>query len=91
MIWVTPADRAPILAKLAAQPWARAHLAAMQERVTSDLAQHQRDRDGYLRGFPLVSSPAGAQVHPTFAYQGANGSRTNMAARQKLKIGRAHV
>lgn len=84
LIWVTPADRAPILAKIASQPWAKAHFAALQERVKSDVAQHQRDREAYLRGFPLVPSPAGAQAHPTFAYQGANGARPNNAARQKL-------
>ncbi len=84
LIWVTPADRALILAKIAAQPWAQAHFAAIQERVKRDVEQHQRDRDAYLHGFPLIPSPAGPIAHPTFAYQGANGVRTNMAARQKL-------
>jgi hypothetical protein len=30
LIWGTPADRAPILAKIAAQPWAKALFAALQ-------------------------------------------------------------
>lgn len=72
MIWVTPADRAPILAKIAAQPWAKAHFTALKDGVKDDLARHQQDRAAYLRGFPA------------FAYQGANGARPDNAARQKL-------
>ncbi|MBB6050812.1 heparinase II/III domain-containing protein [Armatimonas rosea] len=84
LIWVTPADRAPILDKIATQPWAKALFTALQAGVKDDLAQHQSDRDAYLRGFPLVPSPAGPTAHPTFAYQGANGARPNQATRQKL-------
>ncbi|WP_395095001.1 heparinase II/III family protein [Armatimonas sp.] len=84
LIWVTPADRTPILAKIAAQPWAKTVFSALQAGVKDELVQHQRDRDAYLRGFPLIPSPAGPTAHPTFAYQGANGARPNQAARQKL-------
>lgn len=84
LIWVTPADRAPVLAKIKSQPWANAFFAALQAQVKDEVARHQRSRDNYLRGFPLIPSPAGAQAHPTFAYQGANGAPPDMAVRQKL-------
>ncbi len=68
LIWVTPADRAPILAKIAAQPWAQASFDAMQARARSAVASHQRDPDAFLRGLPLVPNSADPKLHPTLAH-----------------------
>ncbi len=86
MIWVTPADRAPILAKIEAQPWARAAFDAMQARVADAVAQHQRDPDAFLRGLPLVPSRTDPSTHPTLAHIGGNqASDAESGARGKLQ------
>ena len=72
MIWVTAADRAPILAKIESQSWAQAAFAAMQARVSDAVAQHRRDPDAYLRGLPLRPNPTDPKRHPTLARIGGN-------------------
>jgi len=67
MIWVTPAERAPILAKIQSQPWAKAAFDAMKDRVQSAVAQHEKSPDGFLRGLPLVWNKAASQLPPTLA------------------------
>ncbi len=86
MIWVTPADRAPILAKIEAQPWARVAFDAMKARVADAVAQHQRDPDAFLRGLPLVPSRPDSSAHPTLAHIGGNqASDGESGARGKLQ------
>ena len=86
MIWVTPADRAPILQKIAQQPWARAAFDAMKARVADAVGQHQRDPDGFLRGLPLVPSATATNAHPTLAHIGGNqASDGESGARGKLQ------
>ncbi|PAW66523.1 MAG: hypothetical protein B9S34_07790 [Opitutia bacterium Tous-C1TDCM] len=82
MIWVTAADRAPVLAKIAAQPWARTVFAAMRARVADSVAAHARDPDAFLRGLPLVPSPTDAMLHPTFALIGGNMAGTPESGRR---------
>ncbi|MDP3069509.1 MAG: heparinase II/III family protein [Opitutaceae bacterium] len=67
MIWVTSADRTPILAKIETQPWARTVFTAMQDRVKDSVAAHRRDPDAFLRRLPLVADPAQPGRHPTLA------------------------
>jgi len=67
MIWVTPTDRAPILAKIESQPWAKASFAAMQARVKDAVARHEKDPDTFLRGLPLVWNKTDPKLHPTLA------------------------
>ncbi len=81
MIWGTDADRAPILAKIESQPWAKACFDAMRERVREAVAAHQRDPDAYLRGLPLVPATDPAR-HPTFALIGGNMASTPVSRRQ---------
>jgi hypothetical protein len=71
MIWVTPADRAPILKKIETQPWARTVFAAMKARVADSVAAHTRDPEAFLRGLPFVA-PSAPSKHPTFALIGGN-------------------
>jgi hypothetical protein len=75
MIWVTPADRAAILAKIESQPWARSSLADLKARVADTVARHRKDPASFLGEIPTIPSPAGAQFHPTFA-----AIRRNMAS-----------
>jgi len=72
LIWVAPADRAPILAKIDSQPWAKAAFDAMKARVADSIAKHQADPDTFLRGLPLVKNIAGPSAHPTLALVGGN-------------------
>ena len=51
MIWVTPTDRAEILAKIESHSWARVSFDAMKDRVREAVADHTRDPDAFLRGF----------------------------------------
>lgn len=67
MIWTTPAERGAILEKIRTQPWARAQLDAMRQRVRGEVARHQADRDAYLRGLPLVPDADDPAAHPAFA------------------------
>ena len=86
IIWVTAADRAPILAKIESQPWARASFAAMQARVRDAVAQHQQNPDTFLRGLPLVAHPDGPRFHPTLAHIGGNmASEPGREVRGKLQ------
>lgn len=92
MIWATAADRVPILAKIEAQPWARACFSAMKERVADAIAAHQRDPDAFLRGLPLVPHPADPGRHPTFALIGGNmaglpEARRSHSLQRYLQIG----
>ena len=85
MIWVTAADRAPILAKIESQPWARAAFTAMKERVRADVAAHRRDSDAYLRGLPLVLDAAQPHAHPTLATINRNVAQPEGETRGKLQ------
>lgn len=76
MIWASAADRAPILAKIESQPWARTCFDAMKERVADAVARHQRDPDAFLRGLPLVADPAAPGRHPSLARIGGNMAST---------------
>ncbi len=92
MIWVTAADRAPILAKIESQPWARACFEAMKARVADAVAAHQRDPDAYLRGLPLVPDSADFTRHPTFALIGGNmagtpGGKRHHSLQRYLHVG----
>ena len=48
-IWVRDSEKAGILAKIAAQPWATSVYNGMVSRVAADLASHQANRDTFLR------------------------------------------
>lgn len=72
LIWATAADRAPILAKIEKQPWARIVFDAMKARVADAVAQHGRDPDAFLRGLPFVRPATDPSRHPTFALIGGN-------------------
>ncbi len=73
LIWVTPADRAPILKKIESQPWAKAVFEAMQARVKQAVAEHEDDPDEFLRGLPLVKNKANPKLHPTLERGRATG------------------
>ena len=81
MIWVTAADRAPILAKIESQPWAKTCFEAMKDRVKDAVARDQSDADAFLRGLPLVPATDPAR-HPTFALIGGNMASTPESRRQ---------
>ncbi|MEO7413477.1 MAG: hypothetical protein ABIZ81_08975, partial [Opitutaceae bacterium] len=86
MIWVRPADRAPILDKIKSQPWAQAVYAAMNERVKDAVARHHTDPDAFLRGLPLVPNPADSHAHPTLALlQGGGAAEADPGTRGKLQ------
>ena len=85
LIWVTAADRAPILAKIESQPWARAAFDAMKERVRADVAAHRRDPGAYLRGLPLVVDAARPHAHPTLATILRNAAQPEGETRGKLQ------
>jgi len=86
MIWVTDAERTPILNKIESQAWAREAFTAMQARVADALGQHQRDPDAFLRGLPLVIDPANPSSHPTLALIGGNmASQPDRDVRGKLQ------
>ncbi len=53
-IWVRDSEKAGILAKIAANPWATSVYNGMVSRVAADLASHQANRDTFLRGLPIV-------------------------------------
>ncbi len=52
-IWVRDSEKADILAKIAANPWATSVYNGMVSRVATDLASHQSNRDTFLRGLPV--------------------------------------
>ncbi len=72
MIWVTPADRAPILDKIEKQPWAHTVFDAMKARVAEAVAQDGRDPEAFLRGLPFVPNKTDPTRHPIFAVIGGN-------------------
>ncbi len=60
MIWVKPADKAIILAKIANTTWAKDYYAAFKARADGDIKLHQANPEAYLRKMPLdwpVASP----------------------------------
>ncbi|MEO7600350.1 MAG: hypothetical protein ABIV50_15560, partial [Opitutus sp.] len=67
LIWVTPADRASILAKIETAPWARTAFERLQAQVHEAMAEHQKDAAAYLRKIPTIPSPAGVGHAPTLA------------------------
>jgi len=86
MIWVTPADRAPILAKIESQAWARISFAGLKARVADAVVRHQKDPAAFLREVPTISSPEGEQFPPTFApIRGNMASTPNKGAGPKLE------
>ncbi|MEO7413884.1 MAG: hypothetical protein ABIZ81_11050 [Opitutaceae bacterium] len=76
LIWVTPADRAALLAKIESQPWARASFENLKEEVRGAVAEHQKDPAAYLRKIPTIPSPAGTGHPPTFAPIAGNMAST---------------
>ena len=76
LIWVTPADRAAVLAKIESQPWAKAAFAQLKQQVQSTVEQHRKNPAAFLRKIPQVPSPAGAGAHPTFAQIPGNMAST---------------
>ena len=95
MIWATDADRAAIVAKVEAQPWAKSCFDAMKARVSDAVAAHQRDPDAYLRGLPLVPNKTNPERHPTLARIGdaadeeesSKGGRSKHSLQRYLHIG----
>ena len=64
MIWVRPAERPAILAKIAENPDVAAYYAAFTERVKRDMSDWATSPSAYLKRLPLVEGPAGS--FPTF-------------------------
>ncbi len=52
-IWVRSSEKADILAKIAANPWATSVYNGMVSRVAADLASHQADPNTFLRQLPI--------------------------------------
>ena len=52
-IWVRSWERNGILSKIATNAWATSVRDGMVARAAAALANHQSDRDGYLRGLPV--------------------------------------
>ena len=52
-IWVRDSEKAGILAKIAANPWATSVRDGIVSRVAADLASHQSGRDAWLRLLPI--------------------------------------
>jgi autotransporter-associated beta strand protein len=52
-IWVRDSEKAGILAKIAANPWATSVRDGIVSRVATDLASHQSGRDTWLRQLPI--------------------------------------
>lgn len=91
-IWATPADRAPVLAKIETQPWAQACFDAMKARVAEAVGRHARDPDMFLRGLPFVPHATDPARHPTFALIDGNMASTPETRRghslqQFLRVG----
>jgi hypothetical protein len=57
LIWVTPADRAPILAKIAAQPWAKALFAALQGAIDCGVLFFLTEDKAYAARFVRAGFP----------------------------------
>jgi hypothetical protein len=56
-IWVRNAEKSGILAKISAQPWAQSVRDGMISRVASNVANHQNNRDTFLRGNGTTTFP----------------------------------
>ncbi len=79
-IWVTPADRESILAKIDTQPWARAQFDALKERTAAGVAAHRRDPQAYLNTLSWVGAAPGE--HPTLPRIEDNMASTGRANAQ---------
>ncbi|MGL4398950.1 MAG: autotransporter-associated beta strand repeat-containing protein [Luteolibacter sp.] len=69
-IWVRDSEKADILAKIAANPWATSVYNGMVSRVAADIASHQANRDTFLRALPIVDWAAATpkfKTIPAFA------------------------
>jgi hypothetical protein len=67
-IWVRDSEKAGILAKISANPWATSVYNGMVSRVAADLASHQANRDTFLRGLPVDWTPATPKFKTIPAY-----------------------
>jgi len=67
-IWVCPADRAGILAKIEQQPWAKAYYDGLIERLRDPIEKHRADPDAYLRGMPFDWEKEKPGQTPPFTY-----------------------
>ncbi len=85
LIWVTPADRDGILAKIESQAWAKSSFGQLKAGVREAVAQHRENPEAFLRRIPAIPSPAGSGAHPTFApIPGNMASTPNKGAGSKL-------
>ena len=66
MIWVKPADKAAILAKIASQKWAADYYTAFKARADAEIARHQADPKAYLGKMPLDWSAGKPDKLPPF-------------------------
>lgn len=64
-IWVTPAERDAILAKIDTQPYAAALFAQLKARADDAVARHKANPQAFLSALPLAS-PASPGQHPPF-------------------------
>jgi hypothetical protein len=79
-IWVTPADRGNLLAKIAGQEWARRQFEALKERAEEGVENHRRDPAGHLRRIPWVESQS--SDHPSLPRIDSNMAATGRAGMQ---------
>lgn len=82
MIWVKPADKKVILAKIERQAWAKTWFEAFKQRVEADVKSHQADVKGYLSKMPLDWSVKDGNVPPMQTFKAGGGP--NAEKRQAL-------
>jgi Heparinase II/III-like protein len=82
MIWVKPADKKAIEAKITQQAWAKTWFEAFKQRVEPDLKSHQADVKAYLSKMPLDWSVKDGNVPPMLTFKSYGG--LNAEKRQAL-------
>ncbi len=66
-IWVSATERNAIIDKIDNEDWAASMYTQLLERVDPVVAEHQADRDAFIKGLPLDWT-AGTAGHPPFRY-----------------------
>lgn len=79
-IWVNTEERATIIEKIEKKAWAADYYEKLKKKADTEVAEHQRDTDAYLRGIPLDwDKEVKGQIPPlSYTTTGEKGKHENL-------------